>query len=194
VRRFDDAGGGRRHREAGPAPAPARRARPRLKRPMSGRPGTKKPRTGGAFRSSGGTAVSVAHLLLQVLPALLRINGALGGQARLEAVKADLFAGIDAEAVITRVDTLERAVDLADQLAVAVAGPQFQRVLGLAGGALGLVANVTNLFLQVLDRLLGFFDQVRTPLHQPLAEVLQLQRAHVFLVRTRPITIGHDHA
>src|SRR5690606_22508812 len=121
VRRFDDAGGGRRHREAGPAPAPARRARPRLKRPMSGRPGTKKPRTGGAFRSSGGTAVSVAHLLLQVLPALLRINGALGGQARLEAVETDLFAGIDAEAVITRVDTLERAVDLADQLAVAVA-------------------------------------------------------------------------
>src|SRR3546814_5078453 len=78
-------------------------------------------------------------------------------------------------------DLLERAVDLADQLAVAVAGAQFQRVLGFAGGAFGLVANVAHFVLEVLDGLLGLLDQVRAPLQQALAEVLELKCAHVLL-------------
>src|SRR5690606_35778675 len=73
---------------------------------------------------SGNT--SVADLLLQVLPALLLVDGALRGQARIQPVKADLLARVHAVAVFTRIHALERAVDLADQLAVAVAGTQFQ--------------------------------------------------------------------
>src|SRR5690606_32780075 len=103
-------------------------------------------------------------------------------------------AGIDAVAVVGAVHALERAVDLADQLAVTVAGTQFQRVLGLARRTLGLVADVTHFVLEVLDGLLGFLDQVRAPLQQALAEVLELQRAHVLLVGTRAIAVGHDRA
>src|SRR3546814_2707894 len=75
-----------------------------------------------------------------MLPALLLVDGALGCEAGFQAVEADLLARIHAEAVLAGIHALERAVDLADQLAVAVAGAQFQRVLGFAGGALGLVA------------------------------------------------------
>src|SRR5690606_20914298 len=81
-----------------------------------------------------------------------------------------------------------------DQLAVAVAGTQLQRVLGLAGGAFGFVADVAHFVLEVLDGLLGFLDQVRAPLQQALAEVLGHQRTHVLLFRARPVTLGHDRA
>jgi hypothetical protein len=83
---------------------------------------------------------------------------------------------------IRPIHALERAVDLADQLAIAVAGAQFQRVLGFAGGALGFVADIAHFVLEVLDGLLGLLDQVGTPRQQALAEILDLQRAHVFLV------------
>src|SRR3546814_19123533 len=63
------------------------------------------------------------------LPALLLVDGAFGREAGFQAVEADLLARIHAEAVLAGVHALERAVDLADQLAVAVAGTQFQRVL-----------------------------------------------------------------
>src|SRR5690606_6587536 len=109
----------------------------------------------------------LALLLLQVLPALLGIDGALGGQARLQALQADFLAGVDAVAVVAGLQALERAVDLADQLAVAVARAQLQRVLGLAGGTLGFVADVAHFVLEVLDGLLGLLDQVGAPLQQP---------------------------
>src|SRR3546814_17685357 len=83
------------------------------------------------------------------LPALLLVDGAFGREAGFQAVEADLLARIHAEAVLAGVHALERAVDLADQLAVAVAGTQFQRVLGFAGGALGFVADVAPFVLEV---------------------------------------------
>src|SRR5690606_37908973 len=145
-------------------------------------------------RDRGRRVASVADLLLQVLPALLLVAGALGGEARLQPVEADFLARIDAVAVLALVHALERAVDLADQLAVAVAGAQLQRILGLARGAPGLVADVAHFVLEVLDGLLGFLDQVRAPLQQPLAEVLQHQRVHVLLVGARLVAVGHDRA
>src|SRR5690606_31046034 len=74
----------------------------------------KKPGDAGLLRCLRGTCGLVAHLLLQVFPAFLRIDGALGGQARFQAFQADLLAGVDAETVIAAVHALERAVDLAD--------------------------------------------------------------------------------
>src|SRR5690606_20968406 len=117
-------------------------------------PGHGKARRRRAFQR-GARSGSVAHLLLQVLPALLLVDGALGGKPGFQALQADLLAGVDAVAVLARVHALERAVDLADQLAVTVAGAQLERVLGLAGGALGVVADVAHLVLEVLDGLLG---------------------------------------
>src|SRR3546814_2790533 len=75
---------------------------------------------------------SVAHLPLTVLPTLLRVDGALGSEAGVEALKPDLLTGIDTPAVAVVLDPLECIVNLANQLAVAVAGAQLQRILGLA--------------------------------------------------------------
>src|SRR5690606_25027844 len=133
--------------------------------------GTKNPAGAGFVSHAAIADRSVADLLLQVLPALLLVDGALGGEAGFEPVEADLFSRIHAEAVFAGIHALERAVDLSDQLAVAVTGAQFQRVLGFTGGALGLVADVAHFVLEVLDGLLGFLDQVRAPLQQALAEV-----------------------
>src|SRR5690606_12160431 len=141
---------------------------------------------------SRNAAGSVAHLLLQVLPALLRIQGALGGQAGRQAVQADLLAGVHAVAVVAGVDPLERAVDLADQLAVAVAVVPSVPLLCLAWGALGLVTEVAHFVLEVLDGRLVLLDQVLAPLHELLAEVLELQRAHVLLFRVRTVALGQD--
>src|SRR5690606_1718767 len=69
-------------------------------------------------RERAWTARSVADLLLQVFPAFLLVDRALGGETRFQAIQADLLARIHAVAVLARVHALERAVDLADQLAV----------------------------------------------------------------------------
>ena len=57
-----------------------------------------------------------------MFPAFLGIDGALGSQARFQAVQADLFAGVGAVTIVPAIQALQRAVDLADQLAVAVTG------------------------------------------------------------------------
>src|SRR5688572_11334500 len=107
---------------------------------MTGSKNEKSPAKAGLFRLLEAPG-SVAHLLLHVLPALLRIDRALGGEARFEALQADFLAGVDAVTVVARINTLERAVDFADQLSVTIAGTQLQRVLGLAGGALCFVTD-----------------------------------------------------
>src|ERR1700741_1028890 len=101
----------------------------------------------GAFHSLAAQRQLIAHLLAQMLPPLLRIQRALGGEAGFQSFQADFFARVDAVAVTAVLDALERAVDLVDQLAITVARTQFQRVLGFAGGALGFVADVAYLFL-----------------------------------------------
>src|SRR5690606_19951039 len=109
-----------------------------------------------------------------------------------EPVQPDLLARVDAIAVIALVDATDDALDLVDQLAVAVAGAQFQRVLGFAAGTLGLVADVANFVLEVLDGLARLVDQFLAAREQLLPEVLQLQRVHVFLVRTGLVACGQD--
>src|SRR5262249_7086608 len=62
---------------------------------------------------------SVAHLLLAVLPALLRVEAQGRDRSRFEALEADFLVGLLAESVAAFLDALERLVDLRDQLAVA---------------------------------------------------------------------------
>src|SRR3546814_17508794 len=102
-----------------------------------------------------------------MLPALLLVYGALGCEAGFQAVEADLLARIHAEAVLAGIHALERAVDLADQLDVAVSGAQFQRVLGFAGGAFCLGANVAHFVLEVPPVLLGLLTKFRAPRPPP---------------------------
>ena len=131
---------------------------------------------------------SIAHLLLAVLPALLRVETQRRDRARFEAIQADFLVGLLAEAVASFLDALERLVDLGDQLAIAIARAQLERILGLARGALRLVADIAHFIAQVVDRLLGLLDQVFAPLLQLGAEVGELTRAHVFLTLRRVVT------
>src|SRR5262249_19029911 len=132
---------------------------------------------------------SVAHLLLAMLPALLRVEAQRRDRARFEAFETDFLVGFLAIAVAALFDALERFVDLADQLAVAVARAQLERVLGLARGALGLVADVAHFIAQVVDGLFGFFDQILAPLLQLGAEIGEVARAHVLLARAGPVVV-----
>src|SRR5690625_6511071 len=88
-----------------------------------------------------------------MFPALLGIDRALGLGTRLQALQPDLLARIHAVTVVTLIHAADDALDLADQLAVAVTCTQLKRILGLAARALRLVAHVPDLVAQVLDGL-----------------------------------------
>ena len=92
------------------------------------------------------------------------------------------------------VELAERLVNLAEQFALTIAGAQFEAVLGLAGRALGFIADVTHLVLQVADGLTRLFDQLLAPVQQFLAEILELLRAHVLLAFLWLVTLGQYHA
>jgi hypothetical protein len=117
-----------------------------------------------------------------MLPALLRVEAQRRDRARLEPVEADFLVSLLAEAVAAFLDAFERLVDLGNQLAIAVARAQLEGVLSLARGALGFVADVAYFIAQVVDRLLGFLDQV-LPLLQLGAKVGELARPMYSLLR-----------
>ena len=77
------------------------------------------------MRVSAVAVVAVAVLLLTPLTAFLRLQAERGDRAGLESLDADLFAGLEAVAVIAILDALQGFVDLADELALTVPGTQF---------------------------------------------------------------------
>ena len=83
----------------------------------------------------------------------------------------------------------ERGVDLGDQLALAVAGAQLDRAVGLRGGAVGEVGMILVLVLEMLQRLLGLLEDVLPPVEQLLAEILPLALVHERLFVGRPIVL-----
>jgi hypothetical protein len=62
--------------------------------------------------------------------AFLRLDRQRRDRPRVEAPERDRVAGFDAEAVTAVVDARQRRLDLGDQLALAVARPQFDRAVG----------------------------------------------------------------
>src|SRR6185437_3982207 len=112
---------------------------------------------------------SIAHLLLQMFAAFLRVQRQRRDRASLEAFDADFLLGFLAVAVAAFLDPSQRLVDLGNQLAVAITRAQLQRVLRLAGGALGIVADIAHFLAQVLHRLPRFLDQLVTPVAQLVA-------------------------
>src|SRR5487761_559938 len=75
------------------------------------------------------SVVAVAVLSLAALAPLLGLDAQGGDRPRLQALDADLLAGLQAVAVAAVVDALQRLVDLANQLALAIARPQLQAEL-----------------------------------------------------------------
>ena len=72
----------------------------------------------------------------------------------------------------------QRGIDLGDELALAVAGAQFDGPVGLRGGAVGEVGMVLVVVLEMLQRLLGFLEDVLAPVEQLHAEILPLALIH----------------
>jgi hypothetical protein len=68
---------------------------------------------------------------------LLRLDRERGDGARLEPLERNRLAGLLAIAVAAVLEAGERRVDLGDQLALAVAGAQLDRAIGLRGRAVG---------------------------------------------------------
>src|SRR5258708_39682790 len=94
----------------------------------------------------------IAIDLLASLVALRRLHGERGDRARLKRLQRDRLAGLLAIAVGVVLDALQRRVDLGDQLALAVAGAQFDRAVGLGGSAVRQIGVIDVLFLQRLQR------------------------------------------
>src|ERR1700681_1447868 len=102
----------------------------------------------------------VAIDFLAFLVAFLRLYRERGDRARLQPLQRDRLAGLLAIAVGVVLDPLQRRVDLGDQLALAVAGAQLDGAVGLRGSPVGEIGMVLVLVLEVLERLLGFLQDV----------------------------------
>src|ERR1700677_1671254 len=61
---------------------------------------------------------------------LLRLDRQRGDRTGVEAPQRDRLAGLAAIAVAAVLDSRQRGLDLADHLALPVAGPQFDRTIG----------------------------------------------------------------
>src|SRR5689334_9878819 len=142
--------------------------------------------------SSDGSIVAIDPLA--PLVTLLRLDRQGGDRAGLEPLDRDRLAGLLAIAVGAVLDALQRRVDLGDQLALAVARAKLDRAVGLRGGAVGEVGMVLVLVLKMLERLLGFLQDVLAPREQLAAEVLPLALVHERLFLGRPVRFFFFHA
>src|SRR5690606_28598840 len=136
--------------------------------------------TAGIRRQPAGLFLAID--LLAPLVRFLCLEAERGDRPRIEPGDPDRLAGLLAIAVGAVVDALQRRVDLGDELALAVACPQFQRPIALRGGAVRHVCVVLALLLEVLQRLAAFAEDVLPPLLQLLSEVIPLPRVHERLV------------
>ena len=97
-------------------------------------------------------ALLVAIDFFALFVALLRFHRQRRDGAGFQPLQRDRLAGLLAIAVGVVVDALQRGVDLGDQLALAVAGAQFDGAVGLGRGAVGQIRMIDVLFLQRLQR------------------------------------------
>src|SRR5690606_31588681 len=131
-----------------------------------------RPRVGGQGPAVG-LAGSVAVELLAQLAPLLRLGRQRGGGPREQPGNADRLAGFLAIAVLAAFDAGERLLHLLQQLALAVARAQLQRMLLLDRRAVGGIGDDDG-FTQVFRGLVRVCEDVPLDLLQPLAKEGQL--------------------
>src|SRR5690606_29227498 len=141
--------------------------------------GAKRPRPGATLLAVA--VVPIAVLLFTTFAALLRLDRQRGHGPGLQPLHADLFAGLEAVAVAAILDAGQRLVDLADQLALAIARAQLEAEFLFLRGAVVRIREVGRFVLHVRDGAVDLEHQVALPAEQDGAEVLQLLLAHVLL-------------
>src|SRR5271156_5825519 len=129
----------------------------------------------------------VAIDALAPLVAFLGFDRERRDRTGFEPLERNRLAGLLAKAISALFDALERGVDLGDQLALAVAGPQLDGPVGFRGGPVGKVRVILALVLEMLERLLGLLEDVLPPVEQFQPEILPLALAHERLSVTRPV-------
>src|SRR5688572_25683348 len=157
----------------------------RDERPEVQRAGRRRSETAAIFRNGRPdlsiAIVPIAVLLFPTFAALLRLDAQGRDRTRFEPLDADLFAGLDAVTVRAVFDALDRFVDLADQLALAVARAQLEAELRLLRGAVVRIGKVRGLVLHVKDGAVDLVHQVALPRVEDQTEVLRLLLVHVLL-------------
>src|SRR5581483_35929 len=152
----------------------------------------------GFYRGAGLRATETAgapgSLFVPVHP-LAPLVALLGFQAhrrdgtRVQPGDGDRLAGLLAIAVGALLDPAQSLVDLGDQLALAIAGAQLKRPVGLRGGAIGHVGVILGLGLEVRQRLPRFSQDVVLPLQQLVLEIQDLAFIHELLVLRRTVIL-----
>src|SRR6266700_1187212 len=127
-------------------------------------------------RATGPCLLPVELLLL--LPPGLRFDGKGGGRAREEPRYADRLARLLAVAVAAVVDAPQGLVEFLQELSLAVAGAQLQRVLFLDRRLIGRIG-LELVLAQVLRGEIRVFQQFLLRLEPALAEKRELLGAHV---------------
>src|SRR6266566_9745205 len=126
----------------------------------------------------GGQTLLVAIHLFAFLVALLGLDRERRDRARLQPLQRDRLAGLLAIAVGVVLDALQRRVDLGDQLALAVAGAQFDGAVGLGGSAVRQIGMIDVLLLQRLQRDSRFTQYLVLPCQKLGAKVVALAVVH----------------
>src|ERR1700686_133474 len=116
--------------------------------------------------------------LLAFFGALLRFHRQRCDRAGFQPLQRDRLAGLLAIAVGVVLDALQRSVDLGDQLALAVAGAQFDGAIGFGRGAISEIGMIDVLFLQGLQRDLRFPQDFVLPRQKLCAKIIALAVVH----------------
>src|SRR5206468_3911588 len=90
--------------------------------------------------------------------ALLRLERHGRDRPSFEPTQRDRLAGHFTIAIFTLVKTADRAIDLGNELALAVAGTKLDRPIGLARRAIGDVGLAQRIDLELRHRLARFLD------------------------------------
>src|SRR5450631_3011009 len=126
----------------------------------------------------GGQTLLVAIDLFAFFVALLRFHRQRRDRAGFQPLQRDRLAGFLAIAVGVVVDALQRRVDLGDQLALPVAGAQFDGAVGLGRRAVGEIGMIDVLFLQGLQGDPRFAQDFVLPRQKLGAKIIALAVAH----------------
>src|SRR3954454_5004510 len=138
-------------------------------------PGGNRPRS---WIGAAALALAVAVYPLTPLMPLLRLDRKRGNRPRLESPDRDRIAGFLAIAVGALFEPRQGGLDLGDQLALAIASTKLDGSIGFRRSPVREIRMVLILIVEMLERLLGFFDYVLLPGEQLRAEVLPLALIH----------------
>jgi hypothetical protein len=140
------------------------------------------------FWNEGGDLVVPVDPLI-ALVALLSLQREGRDRASLETLEGNRISGFLAVSVGAVIDAGESRVDLGDQLALAVAGAEFDGPIRFRRGPIGEIGVILIFALQGRESFLSLFENIAFPADEFTPEILPLPFIHEGLVFCRSITL-----